>query len=647
MNAMKNEESDQLKNEPNSDAAMGSSGANTNGTGAGDGQGANVPLMIQVQNLKKLNQILQEYQKKLNYFRSMLQKPDLPMEAKQKLTKDSQALQLRMEQVKMFMLKLNQSIRVNRSRINSLVPGQQQSQQPGQPGQQGQQQNQLQLQQNRQLQLQKQQQQQQQNLAKQGQLRQQPPMNHQIQSPNMNMMSNAMMDGSKNIPILPNPALANQGIMPIMGNKGNGNNGNSNMLMQGMLNNLPMNQAMLANLSPQQRASFIQQYQKQQQMKAAVQAAAMGGNNNQMQNQIPINGNQPHMQNPRRGHPAMGQMSPHSGNANLVGLPSLNMQINNPGMINLQLPLGSSPISAHSPLIAQRGPQQNMPIINLNQHGMQQQPPQLAHLQLKQPVSLLAIPLRPQMPVSQPQRQLPEQNLTAAQLKQQPPQQLQNKLVEPQIKTELAEKVLMSLEPKIDPAVGDNSEYTASLILKNILKEPVSSIPILKELNVKPIEPVLLENLKPSIYNGFACVPILSSPALIKLPELDLESGDGNNRVVTKRKLVELVKTVGMDDGDGETYVGGDAELILLDLADEFVTSVSSFACQLAKRRKADAIESKDIQLHLEKNWNIKIPGYANDEIRSIRKWHPTASYTQKINGVEVSRSVNRQPKTD
>ncbi|CUM65155.1 uncharacterized protein PRCAT00002782001 [Priceomyces carsonii] len=194
---------------------------------------------------------------------------------------------------------------------------------------------------------------------------------------------------------------------------------------------------------------------------------------------------------------------------------------------------------------------------------------------------------------------------------------------------------------------------TSSSNLAGITRPSVPSIPISSTINVKPPTALTLKpnnanraSLSTGVPNGLGS--ILGTPAITKLPSYDLSTAgtsatlpDNGGRVLTKRKLSELVNSIGADEGDGKTTIDGDVEELLLDLADEFVTSVTSFACRLAKHRKADSIDVKDVQLHLERNWNIRIPGYAMDDIKAIRKWQPSTSYNQKLSGVEISKSVN------
>jgi transcription initiation factor TFIID subunit 12 len=144
---------------------------------------------------------------------------------------------------------------------------------------------------------------------------------------------------------------------------------------------------------------------------------------------------------------------------------------------------------------------------------------------------------------------------------------------------------------------------------------------------VKPNRPTLTGG------NSFSA-PALSSPAMVRPPTFEV-TGD---RVLSKRKLSELVTSV--VGSDKEAAIDGEVEELLLDLADEFVTSVTSFACRLAKHRRSDTLEVRDLQLHLERNWNIRIPGFSADEIRSVRRIAPTQNYTQKVSGVNMSRSV-------
>ncbi|CAG8564156.1 10869_t:CDS:2, partial [Gigaspora rosea] len=118
-----------------------------------------------------------------------------------------------------------------------------------------------------------------------------------------------------------------------------------------------------------------------------------------------------------------------------------------------------------------------------------------------------------------------------------------------------------------------------------------------------------------------------ASLALAEPEELD-------KHPLSKRKIQQLV-----DQIDPKERLEPEVEDMLLEIADEFITSVSSFACLLAKHRKSDTLEVKDLQLHLERNWNIRIPGFASDEIRSVRKTIVPSSHQQKMLAVNIAKA--------
>lgn len=80
-----------------------------------------------------------------------------------------------------------------------------------------------------------------------------------------------------------------------------------------------------------------------------------------------------------------------------------------------------------------------------------------------------------------------------------------------------------------------------------------------------------------------------------------------------------------------------EVEDILVDIADEFVESITTFGCSLAKHRKSTTLEAKDILLHLERNWNMTLPGFSGDEIKIYRK--PFSSDIHKERLALIKRS--------
>ncbi|KAL3536131.1 hypothetical protein ACH5RR_004592 [Cinchona calisaya] len=107
---------------------------------------------------------------------------------------------------------------------------------------------------------------------------------------------------------------------------------------------------------------------------------------------------------------------------------------------------------------------------------------------------------------------------------------------------------------------------------------------------------------------------IPSTPVQSVLPNR-AEPEEPCNRILSKRSIQELVTQV-----DPSEKLDPEVEDILVDIAEDFVESITTFGCSLAKHRKSTTLEAKDILLHLERNWNITLPGFGGDEIKMYKK---------------------------
>lgn len=63
---------------------------------------------------------------------------------------------------------------------------------------------------------------------------------------------------------------------------------------------------------------------------------------------------------------------------------------------------------------------------------------------------------------------------------------------------------------------------------------------------------------------------------------------------------------------DPSEKLDGDVEEVMLDLADEFIESVVTFACKAAKHRKSDVLGVEDVKLVLENEWSIRVMGFSD-----------------------------------
>nr|CAG8600434.1 663_t:CDS:2 [Entrophospora candida] len=151
--------------------------------------------------------------------------------------------------------------------------------------------------------------------------------------------------------------------------------------------------------------------------------------------------------------------------------------------------------------------------------------------------------------------------------------------------------------------------------------------------SIVPITSAITTNFSPSL--TLSSNAYLTSNLPLGTSQLQITDPDNIEKpIVAKCNIQELVEQI-----DPRERLEPEVEDLLLDVADEFITSVASFACQLAKHRKTDTLEVKDLQLHLERNWNIRIPGFASDEIRSVRKPVIATAHQQKLAAVNNAQA--------
>ncbi|KAK6779389.1 hypothetical protein RDI58_021573 [Solanum bulbocastanum] len=114
-----------------------------------------------------------------------------------------------------------------------------------------------------------------------------------------------------------------------------------------------------------------------------------------------------------------------------------------------------------------------------------------------------------------------------------------------------------------------------------------------------------------------------------------LEMGDPCTRILSKRSIQEIVTQI-----DPSEKLDAEVEDILVDIAEEFVESITTFGCSLAKHRKSNTLEAKDILLHLERNWNMTLPGFGGDEIRAYKKPLTSDIHKERIAAIKKSALV-------
>ncbi|KAI8897915.1 transcription initiation factor TFIID subunit A-domain-containing protein [Globomyces pollinis-pini] len=107
---------------------------------------------------------------------------------------------------------------------------------------------------------------------------------------------------------------------------------------------------------------------------------------------------------------------------------------------------------------------------------------------------------------------------------------------------------------------------------------------------------------------------------------------------LSKRKLHFLLAEL-----DPRETLEPDTEDSLLKFADHFIENVAYRACKIAKHCGSKTVRVRDIQLELEQNWNINIPGFQLETLNKIKKITPSSTHTTKLAAISKQKKEESQ----
>jgi len=137
---------------------------------------------------------------------------------------------------------------------------------------------------------------------------------------------------------------------------------------------------------------------------------------------------------------------------------------------------------------------------------------------------------------------------------------------------------------------------------------------------------VITQNADHDIASPSQNSPMGSSSGTASSQQKSGSSTETSGQVLTKPRLQELVREI-----DPTEQLDEEVEELLLQIADDFIENTVNAACLLAKHRKVSKVEVKDVQLHLERNWNMWIPGFGTDELRPYKRATVTEAHKQRL----------------
>ncbi|ESK95135.1 transcription initiation factor tfiid subunit 12 [Moniliophthora roreri MCA 2997] len=172
----------------------------------------------------------------------------------------------------------------------------------------------------------------------------------------------------------------------------------------------------------------------------------------------------------------------------------------------------------------------------------------------------------------------------------------------------------------VNPAFKSSAQDSAPTLASLTSSPSDQAYPISATLGTTNPGAVQWPAARPTLSGGYTAGRLVGTPAQTARPDdatmLTLEDNRSRRKSTPgdqsmRRSIQELVASI-----DPNVKIEPEVEDLLLSIADEFIDSVTNFSCRLAKHRGGDTLEVRDLQLHLERNHNIRIPGFASDDTR-------------------------------
>ncbi|KAG6010577.1 hypothetical protein E4U21_005930 [Claviceps maximensis] len=234
-----------------------------------------------------------------------------------------------------------------------------------------------------------------------------------------------------------------------------------------------------------------------------------------------------------------------------------------------------------------------------------------------------------QQPQHQHQPQQPQQQLQPQQQPQ--PQQQQQSQQQPQQQPQ--QQGHSHAHPTQSPTTQSPTPPHSKMPIPRQLPEKITAIPQGVTLGGG------VSAGRPTMPQGSGTLGgVMNQPPVAKIPAYSHDAeGD---RVLSKKKLDELVRQVCGGSGDSQdgNHLTPDVEESVLNMADSFVDNVLQASCRNAKERGSKVLEIRDIQLVLERTYNIRVPGYSSDELRTVRKVLPSPGWIAKMSAVQAAK---------